>query len=365
MCPHTLAESNSSTMSDKIIRIKDIAEKARVSTGTVDRVIHNRGNVAVEVRERVLQIIEDLDYQPNMIARALGANKIHTLAALIPDPSFDAYWLAPKAGIEKAEKEVGQYGIRVQKFLFNSYQPDSFVKKAVEVTASNPAGILLAPIFYREALPFFEEWNKKNIPFILFNTQIEDYSPLSFIGQDSYQSGLLAGKLVSYGQSAPCTVLVAHFDEEISNSAHLQKKEEGFRDYFKINKLTKEFKIIRAELSTANTSSFRKLFIELVRANPKLAAIYVTTSKAFKIAELLEEEQAGHIKLIGYDLIPQNIKYLQKSVINFLINQNPEGQGYWGISQLTDHLVFKKRVAPVKFLPLDIVTSENLQYFSG
>ena len=365
MCPHTQNTFHSPPMLNKTIRIKDIAEKARVSTGTVDRVIHNRGNVALEVRDRVLQIIEEFDYQPNMIARALGANKIHTLAALIPDPSFDAYWLAPKVGIEKAEKEVGQYGIRVQKFLFNSYESASFVEKAAELTALSPAGILVSPIFYREALPFFEEWNSRNIPFVLFNTQIEEFKPLGFIGQDSYQSGLLAGKLISYGQPGPCSVLIAHFDEEISNSAHLQKKEEGFRDYFKINKLTKKIKIIRAELNTVNTEDFRKLFMGIVKANPDLAAIYVTTSKAFKIAELLDENRVDHLKLIGYDLLPQNKKFLEKGIINFLINQNPEGQGYWGISQLTDHLVFKKKVPPVRFLPLDIVTNENLDYFSA
>lgn len=352
-------------MSDQIIRIKDIAEKARVSTGTVDRVIHNRGNVAVEVRERVLKIIEELDYQPNMIARALGANKIHTIAALIPDPSLDTYWLAPTVGIEKALKEVNQYGIRVQKYLFNSYKAVSFVEKATELTAYNPSGILVSPIFYREALPFFEEWNKRNIPFVLFNTQIEECNPLSFIGQDSYQSGLLAGKLINYGQSAPCTVLIAHFDEEISNSAHLQKKEEGFRDYFKTNNLSEKITVIRAELSTANPEHFKKRLLEIIESNPALAAIYVTTSKAFKIAEFLEERLPNTIKLIGYDLIPQNRKYLQKGVIDFLINQNPEGQGYWGISQLTDHLVFKKKVPPLKFLPLDIVTNENLEYFSA
>ena len=350
---------------EKTIRIKDIAVKANVSTGTVDRVIHNRGNVTDAVKERVLRIIEELDYQPNMMARALGANKIHTIAALIPDPEFDSYWLAPKLGIEKAEKEVLQYGVRVQKFLFDPYDSASFIEKAQELSEINPGGILLSPIFYRETLPFFEKWSSLKIPFVLFNTQIEEFNPLSFIGQNSYQSGVLAGKLIHYGQSMPCKILVIHFDEDISNAAHLQKKEEGFRDYFQKYQLTEGFEIMRTELSTANTSVYTDALQQIIDNNPTLTAIYVTTSKAFKIAEFLEEREINNIKLIGYDLLPQNKPYLEKGLISFLINQNPEGQGYWGISLLTDHLVFKKKVATVKFLPLDVVTSENLEYFSG
>lgn len=350
---------------NKTIRIKDIAVKANVSTGTVDRVIHNRGNVTDAVKERVLRIIEELDYQPNMMARALGTNKIHTLAALIPDPAFDTYWLAPKLGIERAEKEVSQYGIRVQKFLFNPYDSASFIEKAEELSGINPGGILLSPIFYREALPFFERWSSLKIPFVLFNTQITEFDPLSFIGQDLYQSGVLAGKLVHYGQSKPCKVLIAQFDEDISNAAHLQKKEEGFRAYFQKHQLMQDFEILRAELSTADSLVFNLGLQQIIKNNPTLAAIYVTTSKAFKIAGFLEEKEIKHIKLIGYDLLPQNKQYLEKGLISFLINQNPEGQGYWGISLLTDHLMFKKKVPTVKFLPLDVVTSENLEYFSA
>ena len=126
-----------------VVRIKDIAEKAQVSTGTVDRVIHNRGRVAKEVREKVLQIIEELNYKPNLIARTLKSNRTYKLAALIPDPQIDSYWEAPKSGIERAEAELRQYGIIVEQFIFNPYSIDSFLKKAAAVTDSRPEGILL------------------------------------------------------------------------------------------------------------------------------------------------------------------------------------------------------------------------------
>ena len=350
-------------MDNRNVRIKDIALKAEVSTGTVDRVLHNRGKVSEKVKERILQIIEESNYEPNLMARALGSNKTYRIAALIPDYKVDSYWMAPKSGIDRAEKELKQYGVVVEQFVFNPYQAESYVEKANELTKSRPDGILLSPIFYRETLPFFEKWKRDKIPFVLFNTEIAEFGPLSYIGQDSYQSGLLAAKLLHYGQPEPCSILIAHIDEEISNAAHLIKKENGVRNYFSENDPENKYKIIRVELDRSDQETFNKKLDDILAETPDLKHIFVTTSKAYDIASYFTNKKISHIKIIGYDLLPKNLAYLNSGVISFLINQNPKGQGYFGISHLVDFLVFKKDVSPLKFLPLDIVTKENLNYY--
>jgi LacI family transcriptional regulator len=349
----------------KNIRIKDIAVKAKVSAGTVDRVLHDRGNVSEKVKERILKIIEEMNYEPNLMARALGTKKDFHFAALIGDPKYDSYWIDPKAGIGKAAKEARQYGVKVTQYMFNPYDISSFQKKAEEITRANPDGILLAPIFYEEVLPFFKEWKELGIPFVLFNTQIAEFDPLSYIGQDSYQSGLVAGKLIHYGQSNPSTILIAHIDEDIANSSqlHLTKKEQGLRHYFDQYNLNHQYKFIKAELNLRNYALFVEQLDAIFENNPQLQFCYVTTSRAHEVAKYFEQKFINHIKIIGYDLLPQNLHYLNKGAISFLINQNPLGQGYWGINQLVDHLVFKKDIAAIKFLPLDIVTKENLNYY--
>nr|WP_294945459.1 LacI family DNA-binding transcriptional regulator [uncultured Mucilaginibacter sp.] len=346
-----------------VVRIKDIALKAKVSTGTVDRVIHNRGRVAEDVKERVLKILKELNYEPNIMARMLGSKKQFVFAALLPDHTYDAFWMAPKLGIEKAEQDLKQYGVRVEQYVFNPHDPQDYVKMATKLTKQQPDGILLSPIYYNETLPFFEKWNEEKIPFVLFNTQIADYDPLSYIGQDSYQSGLVAAKLVHYGQPNPCSILIAHIDEEISNAQHLVKKEQGFRNYFIQHNLSHHYNIISIELNRASQSGFIKKLDEVIESTLDLKQIFVTTSQAYDVAKYLNQRHIKNIKLIGYDLVAPNLYYLERGDISFLINQNPKGQGYWGIYQLAEHLVFKKEVAILKYLPLDIVTNENLNYF--
>lgn len=325
--------------------------------------LHNRGRVAEDVRQQVLKIVEEMNYEPNLIARTLKSNRTYTFVALIPDPAVDTYWDAPKSGIERAETELSQYGVVVEQLIFDPYNIDSFLKKAREVVKFHPDGIIVAPIFHKEVLPFFEEWKKQDIPYVLFNTQIPDSSSLSYIGQDSYQSGLLAAKLLHYGISGSGTVLVAHVGEDISNSAHLLEKEKGFRNFFAGHELHEKYQVVQQIFDDPKNASFVHQILELKESIPDLKGIFVTNSKAYELAFYLEKFNWPPTKLIGYDLLPQNLDYLEKGIIDFLINQNPFGQGYWGIHQLTDSLVFKKDTQPIKYLPLDIITQENLRFY--
>ncbi|MEO6686997.1 MAG: substrate-binding domain-containing protein [Dyadobacter sp.] len=350
-------------MKKKIVRIKDIAERAETSKGTVDRVLHNRGRVSDEVREKVLKIIEEMNYEPNFLAQSLKTQRTYQFIALVPDPKTDPYWEAPEIGLAKAEKELRQYGISISRFIFDPHDENSFIAKAREATNENPDGLLVAPLFYKEVLPFFKEWEKSNIPYVLFNTQIADVNPLCYIGQDSYQSGFLAAKILTFGLPSACTMMVLHINEDLPNSAHLITKEKGFKDYFVKNNLKEKYKVIETEINFIQGESFDEKFNQIINSVVDLKAIYVTNSKAFEIAGYLERNQINDIKLIGYDLIPRNIHYINNGYIDFVINQNPLGQGYWGIFQLANYLVFKKDIAPIKFLPLDIVTLENLEYY--
>ncbi|WP_375436882.1 LacI family DNA-binding transcriptional regulator [uncultured Hymenobacter sp.] len=360
-------------MGKNAVRIKDIAAKANVSVGTVDRVLHNRGRVAEDVRQKVLLMMKELDYEPNMIARTLGSNRTYQLAVLQPDHTLDPYWDAPWQGIEKAARELKQYGISVVTYPYSLTQVASFREQAQAATASQPDGILIAPLFYRESLTFFEQWQQQQIPYVMFNTYIAEVQSLSYVGQDSYQSGFLAGKLVQFGQTQPGTFLIAHIGEDIANSVHVTEKERGFRDYFIELAARQDFEpdqprslynILSIDLPDPADPSFaRQLTLLLDEEQTQLKGIFVSTSKAYKIAPYLQAYHREDIRLVGYDLLEKNIHFLNENVIDFLINQNPKKQGYRGIYALADKLVFKKEVHPVKNLPLDIITKENLQYY--
>lgn len=80
------------------ITIKDIAELAKVSKGTVSRVINDGPGVSTETRKRILKLIKELDYQPNASAQGLAAKRAGNIGVIIPHTGSysmsTAYWPA-------------------------------------------------------------------------------------------------------------------------------------------------------------------------------------------------------------------------------------------------------------------------------
>jgi DNA-binding LacI/PurR family transcriptional regulator len=68
----------------KAVTIRDVARKAGVSPGTVSRAINNSPLVSEKTRERILQVVQELNYSPNLAARRLSVGKTLTIAVIVP-----------------------------------------------------------------------------------------------------------------------------------------------------------------------------------------------------------------------------------------------------------------------------------------
>ncbi|WP_146153518.1 LacI family DNA-binding transcriptional regulator [Adhaeribacter arboris] len=346
-------------MEKKNIRIKDIAQLAGVSSGTVDRVLHNRGKVSEEALRKVLQTLKEIDYKPNLIARTLGTKKTFRIAVLIPDPSQDEYWAQSEVGIKQAINDWHQYDVQIKTYFFDLYHKDSFLRVTHAVLQARPDGIVIAPIFYHEALPFLQQCQSYKIPFTIFNTDIREVRPLSFIGQNLYESGRVAAELMCLGHQKTGTLAVLHINEDSVNSIHLLDKQRGFQQYIKEKDLT-GVKIKVLNIKDSENGKEVKRILELLE-DETLQGVYVTTSKGVSfIAALLQKLNRVDLRLIGYDLLPENIKYLEAGTIRFLINQNAKHQTFLGIQQLANYLFLRKEPLAHNFLPLEIITRENL-----
>jgi LacI family transcriptional regulator len=350
-------------MNAKSVRIKDIAQLAGVSVGTVDRVLHNRGRVSEDALKKVMGVLEQIDYKPNLIARTLGSNKTYRIAALMPNPDQDPYWASTKTGMSQAEAEWLRYGVKVESYFFNLYDKNSFKEVAESVSQSAPDGILIAPIFYHETVPFFQRFAANGIPYVLFNTNIPEAGALSFIGQNLYQSGRVGAELMHLAQQTDEGVLIVlHINEDLDNSVHLAEKEKGFREYFETKK-QRGFEIQTLNINDAS-GAYLDSQVTTALANNNVKGIFVSTSKGtYLIAALLEKLNKTEVKLVGYDMLQENIRYMKKGVINFIINQNPKRQAFLGINHLVGHLILKKDAPTQDLLPLEIISKENLDSY--
>lgn len=311
-----------------------------------------------------MKIIGELDYQPNILASTLASRKVYSFAVLVPEPQSDeAYWNKPLIGIRRAFNEIQQYGIEVKIYQFSQSDPANFQDKASEILEKNHDGIVLAPFFSRESKAFIKNLEKQEIPFVFIDSNITDSSKISYIGQNSFQSGTLAARLLDFSIPGDASILVVHFAKEMDNQNHLIQREMGFYDYFKQKKGLSNKKIITVEINDpAKLACFARIEKEIKRAR-NVKGIFVTNSQVYKVAEYLEENNIHNIRLIGHDLIPNNREYVKKELVDFLICQRPEEQGYQSVITLFQHIIMKKGVASENYTSIDIITKENLEYY--
>mgnify|MGYP006266808617 CR=1 FL=1 len=348
----------------KKIRIKDIAQKAKVSTGTVDRVLHNRGNVSAEKRARVEAVMDELGYEPNIIARTLASNRIVRIAILLPLPAIDPYWAAPVKGVDKAWQSVRHYGVEADIYYFNLFHQENFTEKANEALSKKVDGLVFPPVFLKAANQLLAKCQERGIPVSIFNTELENSSILTYVGQNSYQSGVLAGKLLSLNLIETGKVVIVNLSKEPANAKHLTDKEQGLLDYFAKAGIGDEKRILRfISEDFDHLPLLEKQLRNFLRNEPTLRGMFVTNSRAYRILQALPADLLSGIRIVGFDLLPENIEFLREGRIDFLINQNPVEQGYMALMSLVNKLIFDKEVPLIQHLPLDIVVAENAKYY--
>ena len=347
------------------IGVKEIARLANVSLATVDRVLHNRAGVSEQTRTKIQKIIKRLNYRPNILARRLASGKVYRFAALIPAVSEEtAYWQAPLNGINRAESELSQYGIKVERYFFDQNDKKSFTAKARVILDSEIDGVVLAPSFVEESVQFTNTCRELKIPYVFINSDIPSQESLCYIGPELFKSGYLAASLAGFSRHEKSKILVVNIVKEIDNQQHyIVRKEEGFRSYFQDKHIATD--IIEMNINQTDYKAVEKSLTEVFERNPDITTIFVTNSRVFSVARFLEKKGRKDILLIGYDYIDENIEALKKGMINFLICQKPEEQGYRGVMALYHHLILKIPVATIDYMPIDIITRENYEFYKN
>jgi LacI family transcriptional regulator len=237
------------------------------------------------------------------------------------------------------------------------------LEKAHALLQNPPEALLFPPIFFKEANLLLDQCQKIGIPAVLVNTDLDHEQVMAYIGQDSYQSGVLAGKLLHFGMKEPEKALVLNLDKETINAKHLLDKEHGLRDYF-AGIPEKGFQVLRQDFEAfEQPNALRELILDLLQTHPDVTGIFVSNSRAYKVLQALEGHAYRKVKIVGFDLLPPNLDYLKQEKISFLINQNPEHQGYLGLMNIVNHFIYKRSAERIQHLPLDIVVTENADYY--
>jgi LacI family transcriptional regulator len=344
----------------KTIRIKDIAKKAGVSIGTVDRVLHNRGEVKEETKKKVLDIANALNYTPNLAARALKSPIEYKIAVIIPKSSGNnLFWNKHPLGIELAKESTTPFISHVNYFNYEMHSTDDFMLNASKLIEWKPDGVIIAPILKNETLDLCYRLDDMHVPYAFIDTNIEDTHALTFIGENAHKGGRVAASIMDIGVDPNKDILIVNIAKDLDNIIHLNLRNQGFMSYFMDSGKNKGLKIT-VEVPSGHKKELYETLDRVFRNNKNIGGVMVSSARTFVIAEYMQTRQLEEKFLVGYEVFEKNAEYLRKGIINYLISQRPVDQAEKTFKRIFAYLTNQTIPEKMEFQPIDIINTENL-----
>lgn len=148
-----------------MVKIKDVADAAGVSTATVSRVLSNKPHVSPEVKKRVMQVVQKLNYRRNRVAQNLRSNTSKIIALIVSDIENPFFQRVSKA-VDDAAFEHG-YSV----MLCNTDESPTKEEASLHLLRDeNVAGVILSPT--RQAIDNFAEDFDVHMPMVIIDRHV-------------------------------------------------------------------------------------------------------------------------------------------------------------------------------------------------
>ena len=175
-----------------MVKIKDVADAAGVSTATVSRVLANKPYVRKEVKTRVLDVVRELNYRPNRVARSLRSRK-STIIGLIVSDIENPFFQQVSRAVEDAANERG-YSVML---CNNDEDPDKEQRYLHLIRDENLAGVVLSPT--RQTADNFSTTSELNIPMVVIDRRVSNISVDNILIDNVEAAHILATHLIEHG----------------------------------------------------------------------------------------------------------------------------------------------------------------------
>lgn len=324
--------------------IVDVAARAGVGVGTVSRVLNESPLVSVKTRERVLAVIEELDYKPSHLARNLSLGRTLTVGVIVP-------FLTQAAAMDRIRGIVAT--LRTTPYdlvLFTVETPTQRAEQFRNLARNRVDGLLSVSISPGDQE--VERFRRAGIPVVLVNARHDD---LPRVVTDDTAGGQLATRyLIKLGHQR-----IAFIGEPALDPYGVGWS--GCRQIGYRNALEAAGIAVRPEyqqLGQAGRAIAHRLTRELLRQSEPPTAIFVASdAQALAVMEAAQDmglDVPGQLSVIGFDDID-----IAKYVGLTTVHQPLFESGCRGAELLLEALEVETLEPSEEVLPLDLVPRKS------
>ncbi|MGI6077545.1 MAG: substrate-binding domain-containing protein [Fastidiosipilaceae bacterium] len=317
------------------VTIKMIAEKSGVSRGTVDRVIHNRPSVKPEIRERVQAVIEELNYQPNMTARALAkSNVTKTIGVLIANTKEGIFEDEVKRGLDDAQTVVTENGTHLDVRFIEGENTDLIRQHLVEFMNSPIDGLIIYGKNSAELIGWVNRFVDRQIPVVTINTDLPESNRDCYIGEDQYRCGAIASDLMhKFCRNEADILVILGSYKYTGHTARTQ----GFIDSITKKGFSKQKLHVRE--CHNNYEETYQCVTEFLKKNSGWQGIYMANESVVACAEAVKTlNRQDDTLIVFHDRSDVNDQFMRDGILDYCIDQNLYDQAYTAVEVLSQHL---------------------------
>lgn len=339
------------------VTLKQIAELAGVSRGTVDRALHHRGRVNPAVAAEIHRIAKELGYQPNQAGQALARSrdgwKIGVLIQSIETPTMQVV----AAGAEKAAAELRGYGIEVMIRCLESMECVEQLACIDEWVQNGVHGLALAAVNDQAMIDRIAALTAHSIPCITFNSDLPASGRLCFVGMDNVRSGRTAAGLMKL--LLPEGGLVLPITAHLNNQAHHLRCSSFMEE---LTRIAPQIQLLPLACCLDRDDFAYEITERALIEHPELRAIYVAANGQHGVCEALQAAgKAGQVRVIAFDASEINKADLQRDCLSVILDQQAFEQGYRPPFLLRDYLLLH-RAPETEYLYTDIVIKTKYNF---
>lgn len=291
----------------------------------------------------------------------LGAAEKSFTIAVIPKGTTHEFWKSINAGAVKAQRELGEKGIKVEiiwKGPLREDDRDQQIQVVENFTTRHVSGIVLAPLDSQALVNPVNFAARSKVPVVIIDSGLKTDNYVSFVSTDNFKGGQLAGEEMGKILNGKGNVILLRY---AVGSASTEDREAGFLDALK------KFPGIKLISSDQHAGATRELAYQasqnlLNRYGREVDGIFVPCEPpTIAMTKALRDigRAGGKVKVIGFDAGSQEVADLKNGDVQALVVQNPMKMGYLGVATLVKHLRGEKVDKRID-TGVVVVTKENM-----
>lgn len=339
--------------------LKEIADLAGVSRGTVDRVLNHRGSVNPQTERKILEIVQALDYKPNKAGIVLAAQKKNLKLGVVLLGRDTVFYDDILAGVRDKAEELEGYNCSVL-IRQTEYDLNRQLEAIDELVAEEISGLAISPYNDNAVREKIDALHDRGIPVVTLNTDIENARRLAYVGCHFYRSGETAGGLMHLmtGGAADGSVHVGIISGSMNVLCHTERIA-GFRH---VTETYGGIQIVETVNNSDDESRSYDLTADMLRRHPEINALYFTAGGVYGgCRAVMDSGRTAQITVITNDMVDTTREFLENGLIAATICQQPFVQGHKPLSILFTYLTTGELPAVENdYVNIDIRIRENL-----